>query len=46
MQAFEYAAPGTVKEALGMLSSDWGETDILAGGTDLLSLMKLLIKQH
>jgi xanthine dehydrogenase YagS FAD-binding subunit len=40
MQAFEYAAPGTVKEALGLLSSNWGETDILAGGTDLLSLMK------
>jgi xanthine dehydrogenase YagS FAD-binding subunit len=40
MQAFEYAAPGSVKEALGLLSSNWGETDILAGGTDLLSLMK------
>lgn len=40
MQAFEYAAPATVKEALGLLSAQWGETDILAGGTDLLSLMK------
>ena len=40
MQAFEYAAPTSVKEALGMLSASWGETDILAGGTDLLSLMK------
>jgi xanthine dehydrogenase YagS FAD-binding subunit len=40
MQAFEHAAPGDLKQALGLLSSEWGETDILAGGTDLLSLMK------
>ena len=40
MQAFEYASPTSVKEAIGMLSSQWGEADILAGGTDLLSLMK------
>jgi len=40
MQAFEYASPTTVKEAVGMLSSQWGEADVLAGGTDLLSLMK------
>ena len=40
MQAFEYAAPSSVKEAVGLLSSSWGEADVLAGGTDLLSLMK------
>lgn len=40
MEAFEYAAPSSVKEAVGLLSSTWGETDVLAGGTDLLSLMK------
>jgi xanthine dehydrogenase YagS FAD-binding subunit len=40
MQAFEYAEPKTLKEALGLLSSRWGETEVLAGGTDLLSLMK------
>lgn len=40
MEAFEYAAPSSVKEAVGLLSSAWGETDVLAGGTDLLSLMK------
>ncbi len=40
MQAFEYASPTSLKEALGMLSSQWGEADVLAGGTDLLSLMK------
>ncbi|MGD0199990.1 MAG: FAD binding domain-containing protein [Bryobacteraceae bacterium] len=40
MQAFEYAAPATVQEALGLLARRWGEVDILAGGTDLLGLMK------
>src|SRR5262252_7153533 len=40
MQAFEYANPTTVQEAVGLLSAKWGETDILAGGTDLLALMK------
>src|SRR5215475_3768287 len=40
MQAFEYASPTTLKDALGMLSSSWGEADVLAGGTDLISLMK------
>jgi len=40
MQPFEYANPTTVKEAAGMLGSKWGETDILAGGTDLISMMK------
>jgi xanthine dehydrogenase YagS FAD-binding subunit len=40
MQAFEYASPGTVQEAVGLLSAKWGETEILAGGTDLLALMK------
>jgi xanthine dehydrogenase YagS FAD-binding subunit len=40
MQAFEYASPTTVREAVGLLGSRWGEVDVLAGGTDLLSLMK------
>lgn len=40
MQAFEYANPGTLREAVGLLPSAWGEAEILAGGTDLLSLMK------
>lgn len=40
MQAFEYANPATLQEACGLLSSQWGETDVLAGGTDLLGLMK------
>jgi xanthine dehydrogenase YagS FAD-binding subunit len=40
MQAFEYANPKTVQEATALLAAQWGESDILAGGTDLISLMK------
>src|SRR5689334_19020366 len=40
MQPFEYASPSNLKDALAMLGNQWGETDILAGGTDQLSLMK------
>lgn len=40
MQAFEYANPTSLKEAVGMLSSARGEAEVLAGGTDLISAMK------
>jgi xanthine dehydrogenase YagS FAD-binding subunit len=40
MQAFEYASPSTLHEALALLGSKWGEADVLAGGTDQISLMK------
>jgi xanthine dehydrogenase YagS FAD-binding subunit len=40
MQSFEYANPTTVQEATGLLGAQWGQADVLAGGTDLLSLMK------
>lgn len=40
MNAFEYARPKTVAEAVALLSPTEGETAALAGGTDLLSLMK------
>lgn len=40
MQAFAYASPTTLQEGIALLSNTWGETEILAGGTDLLSLMK------
>lgn len=40
MQAFEYANPTTLQEAVGLLSAKWGQTDVLAGGTDQISLMK------
>ncbi|MBI1901238.1 MAG: FAD binding domain-containing protein [Planctomycetia bacterium] len=43
MKNFEYAVPRTEAEALGLLSREWGETEILAGGTDLVGLMKKMI---
>lgn len=40
MQPFEYASPKTLKEALSLLGAGWGDAAVLAGGTDLLSLLK------
>jgi CO/xanthine dehydrogenase FAD-binding subunit len=40
MNSFEYANPTTLQEALGLLGAKWGQADVLAGGTDLLSLLK------
>ena len=40
MQSFAYANPTTIQEALALLAAKWGEADVLAGGTDLISLMK------
>lgn len=40
MHPFEYAAPATLEEALQLLGNTWGETEIYAGGTDLLTCMK------
>ncbi|HEV8046338.1 MAG TPA: FAD binding domain-containing protein [Terriglobales bacterium] len=40
MRAFEYASPTTKEQAVGLLGATWGQTEVLAGGTDLLSLMK------
>jgi xanthine dehydrogenase YagS FAD-binding subunit len=40
MQNFEYASPTNLHDALALLGSKWGETDVLAGGTDEISLMK------
>jgi xanthine dehydrogenase YagS FAD-binding subunit len=40
MQSFEYANPTTVQEATALLGAQWGQADVLAGGTDLLSLIK------
>jgi xanthine dehydrogenase YagS FAD-binding subunit len=40
MRAFEYASPTTKEQAVSLLADKWGETEVLAGGTDLLSLMK------
>ncbi len=40
MRAFEYASPTTKEQAVGLLGTTWGQAEILAGGTDLLALMK------
>jgi xanthine dehydrogenase YagS FAD-binding subunit len=40
MRPFEYVSPTTKAQAVSLLGSNWGQTEILAGGTDLLALMK------
>lgn len=40
MERFEYAHPRTKQEAIGLLGSNWNDAAVLAGGTDLISLMK------
>jgi xanthine dehydrogenase YagS FAD-binding subunit len=40
MKAFEYAMPKSKEQAVGLLGQSWGDAELLAGGTDLLALMK------
>ncbi len=40
MRPFEYGNPSTVAQAVALLGPQWDEAAVLAGGTDLLSLMK------
>ena len=40
MQNFEYANPSSLKEATALLGASWADAQVLAGGTDLISLMK------
>jgi xanthine dehydrogenase YagS FAD-binding subunit len=40
MRAFDYVSPTSTKQAATLLSATWGQTEVLAGGTDLLALMK------
>jgi xanthine dehydrogenase YagS FAD-binding subunit len=40
MRPFEYVSPNSKSQAIGLLGATWGSTEILAGGTDLLALMK------
>jgi xanthine dehydrogenase YagS FAD-binding subunit len=40
MRAFDYASPTSKDKVANLLGSSWGEVEVLAGGTDLLSLMK------
>lgn len=43
MKNFEYAKPATLKDAIGLLGASFNDTAVLAGGTDLLALMKDLV---
>jgi xanthine dehydrogenase YagS FAD-binding subunit len=40
MRPFEYLSPNSRTQAISLLGVAWGNTEILAGGTDLLALMK------
>jgi len=40
MRAFEYASPETKEQAVALLGNSWSDAAVIAGGTDLLSLMK------
>ena len=40
MRAFEYVSAANTKQAVSLLGATWGQTAIIAGGTDLLALMK------
>lgn len=40
MRAFEYASARSKQQAVDLLGGTWGDSEILAGGSDLLALMK------
>ncbi|HTD21981.1 MAG TPA: FAD binding domain-containing protein [Terriglobales bacterium] len=40
MRAFDFATPTSKDQVSGLLGDKWGDVEILAGGTDLISLMK------
>jgi xanthine dehydrogenase YagS FAD-binding subunit len=40
MRPFEYSTPTSADQVSALLGKNWGEVEILAGGSDLLSLMK------
>ena len=40
MRSFEYVSPTTKAQAVSLLAGNWGQTEVFAGGTDLLALMK------
>src|SRR5579859_5050239 len=40
MRPFEYVSPNSRTQAISLLGTTWGNTEVLAGGTDLLALMK------
>ena len=40
MRPFEYVSPNSTSQAISLLAVTWGITEVFAGGTDLLALMK------
>jgi len=40
MERFEYASPQSVKNATALLGARWNDAQVLAGGTDLIGMMK------
>ena len=45
MKNFTYFRPGTAEQAVALLENRWGNTELLAGGTDLLALQKDYVAQ-
>jgi xanthine dehydrogenase YagS FAD-binding subunit len=45
MKNFQYYRPTTAEQAVALLENRWGNTELLAGGTDLLDLQKEYIAQ-
>ena len=45
MKEFSYYRPTSAEQAVGLLDTKWGSTELLAGGTDLLDLQKEYIAQ-
>ena len=45
MKNFTYFRPTTAEQAVSLLQAQYGNTEMLAGGTDLLSLQKDYIAQ-
>ncbi len=45
MKNFTYYRPQTPEQAVSLLDTKWGRTELLAGGTDLLDLQKEYIAQ-
>jgi xanthine dehydrogenase YagS FAD-binding subunit len=45
MKNFTYYRPQSAEQAVGLLAAQWGPTEMLAGGTDLLDLQKEYIAQ-
>ena len=40
MRAFEYTSPRQKQQVVGLLGKEWSDAEVLAGGSDLLGLMK------